>query len=340
MPASSARLVTLAAYPRKLLRLFAEDWQIGPDALLAGSQLTLAQLDRADRLVPVIDVFVVFMNAQRLCPEPDLALRYARQLMPGTHGLLGTATLTAPDLRAVVALYYHFLAVAAPFVLLHQETRPGRQQVIIETITDIQVDEAFLMQLVTVAGFNIIASLLPERVREIMLHLTSAPPAWADALQAHCQRTVHFHASFNGLSIPDDLLDAPLPGGDAERHAVALAELNARMDTLLVRGSFIDAVRQYLRSHEAPLPRLGDAAAAFALSPRAFRNRLAQQGESFQGLLDDERRYLAERLLRDPEMSVKTVAWRLGFRESSNFSRVFKRWTGDTPMAWRERARR
>lgn len=338
MSASSARLFTLAAYPRKLLQLCAEEWQIAPEALLAGSQLTSEQLDRADRLVSLIDVFIVFHNAQRLCPEPDLALRYARLLMPNAHGLLGTATLTAPDLRAVLALYYHYLAVVAPFMLLHQEPRRGRQQVVMELITEPTVDAAFLMQLVTVAGFNIIAALLPTRAREIMLHLTCAPPSWVDALQQHCQRTVHFHASFNGISIPDDLLDAPLPGGDAIRHAAALGELNARMDLLLVRGSFIDAVRQYLRRHEAPLPRLSDVAGAFALSPRAFRNRLAQQGASFQSLLDEERQHLAEMLLRDPAMSVKTVAWRLGFRESSNFSRVFKRWTGETPMAWRARA--
>ena len=73
----------------------------------------------------------------------------------------------------------------------------------------------------------------------------------------------------------------------------------------------------------------------FSLSVRTFRNRLSQQGETFQGILDAERQRQARQLLAETALSVKEIAWQLGFRESSNFSRVFKRWSGQTPLDYR-----
>ncbi len=328
--------MTIAAYPRKLIQLFESEWQIAAGQLLEGTRLTMEQLDRPDRLVSLVDVFLVFHNAARLCPEPDLALRYARCLPPSSHGQLGMATLTAASLREVIDLYYQYMAVVAPFVLLHREQRRNQLVLVLDMITELPAHEAFVMELLLTTAFNIIEPLLGPRVRELGLHLASAPPAYAASLQAHCLGTVNFNASFNGLSIPLSLLDAPNPSADAETHAVLLQQISQRMDQLMTRGSFVEAVRQYLQRHEGPLPRMSAVADAFSLSVRTFRNRLGQQGSSFQALLDQQRQEQACVLLRESEVSVKEIAYRLGFRESSNFSRVFKRWTGMTPLDYRQ----
>lgn len=333
---TSNRLVTIAAYPRKLIQLFESEWQIGPEKLLEGSRLTLDQLDRPDRLVSLVDVFVVFNNAIRLSPEPDLALRYAHLLPPGSHGQLGMATVTAASLRDVIELYYDYMAVVAPFMLLHQEQRGGQQRLVFELITELPAHEGFVMELMLTAAFNIAERMLGTQVRELGLHLTSAPPVYAARLQAYCHGTVNFNASFNGLSIPLHLLDAPNASADAEAHAGLLLQINERMDQLLARGSFVDAVRQYLSRHGGPLPRMNAVAEAFSLSVRTFRNRLSLHGTSFQVLLDEQRQAQARILLRETDVSVKEIAYRLGFRESSNFSRVFKRWTGVTPLDYRQ----
>lgn len=333
---TQSRLVTIAVYPHKLIQLFESEWQVAPERLLAGTSLTLEQLDRPDRLVPLVDVFQMFLNAMVLCPEPDLALRYGRLLLPSEHGQLGLATLTAPTLRDVVALYYNYMAVVAPFLLTHQEERNQHLQVVFEMITDLRADEAFVMELVLMAAFNITERILGDQVRAMSLNFTSPPPAYADRLQEACRGTAHFNASFNGLNIPQSLLDAPIASADPVQHARALQVINERMDQLMARGSFANAVRQYLSRHEGPLPRMTDVADAFSLSVRTFRNRLSQQGETFQGILDAERQRQARQLLAETALSVKEIAWQLGFRESSNFSRVFKRWSGLTPLDFRQ----
>ena len=63
--------------------------------------------------------------------------------------------------------------------------------------------------------------------------------------------------------------------------------------------------------------------------------RLKTEGVTFEQVLDGLRRRLALKLVRDPALPVKELAWRLGFSDPAAFSRAFKRWTGKSPRAFR-----
>ena len=71
------------------------------------------------------------------------------------------------------------------------------------------------------------------------------------------------------------------------------------------------------------------------MSGRTLQRRLAEQDTSFQELVDDARRDLAKRLLRETEFSLIEVAFMTGFSEQSALTRAFKRWVGSTPGAYR-----
>ncbi|XXX72352.1 helix-turn-helix transcriptional regulator [Sorangium sp. So ce134] len=77
----------------------------------------------------------------------------------------------------------------------------------------------------------------------------------------------------------------------------------------------------------------------FAVTPRTLQRRLRDEGASFRALLDDVRRELSMRYLRDPRRSASEAAYLLGFRGVSAFYRGFERWTGLTPAELRRQAR-
>jgi AraC-like DNA-binding protein len=58
-------------------------------------------------------------------------------------------------------------------------------------------------------------------------------------------------------------------------------------------------------------------------------------GYSYQTLVDESRRQLAERLLRKTDFSLAEVAFMTGFSEQSAFTRAFRRWAGQTPRSFR-----
>src|SRR5439155_14958410 len=84
-------------------------------------------------------------------------------------------------------------------------------------------------------------------------------------------------------------------------------------------------------------PDLEHVAATLHMSDRTLRRRLADEGVSFRGLLDEIRAQIAEELLVSGGLPVAEVAERLGYLEVSSFSQAFRRWKGVGPREFRSR---
>jgi AraC-like DNA-binding protein len=81
----------------------------------------------------------------------------------------------------------------------------------------------------------------------------------------------------------------------------------------------------------------GDQAAKrLNLHRRTLSRRLRAQGTSFQRVLDGVRFEVACELLADAARPTSEVAARLGYAEPSAFGRAFRRWSGTSPLRWRE----
>lgn len=76
-------------------------------------------------------------------------------------------------------------------------------------------------------------------------------------------------------------------------------------------------------------------AAALCMSPTTLQLKLSQRGTHFQRLLDEIRKDLACNYIRQGTRSVTEVTFLLGFTDTSNFTRAFKRWTGVSPTEYK-----
>lgn len=94
-------------------------------------------------------------------------------------------------------------------------------------------------------------------------------------------------------------------------------------------------LRDYLAQEiETKTPSLVDAARALNMSERKLQQRLQSEGFQFKNILDEVKQTYAIKWLSDGFKSVSQIAWALGFKEVSSFSRAFKRWTGQSPSAF------
>jgi len=72
-----------------------------------------------------------------------------------------------------------------------------------------------------------------------------------------------------------------------------------------------------------------------AMSETTLQSKLAQRDTSFQVLLDEIRAELASTYLRQAKYHITEIAFLLGFSDTSNFARAFRRWTGRSPTEFR-----
>ncbi|MGS2809539.1 helix-turn-helix domain-containing protein [Nocardia sp. MW-W600-9] len=92
------------------------------------------------------------------------------------------------------------------------------------------------------------------------------------------------------------------------------------------------AILDELAAGDLELPAV---AARFAASPRTFQRRLAEAGTTWREEVDAVRRERAERLLRETDLPIRSIAARLGYTDARALRRSFRRWTGQSPDAFR-----
>jgi AraC-like DNA-binding protein len=80
---------------------------------------------------------------------------------------------------------------------------------------------------------------------------------------------------------------------------------------------------------------VGAIARTLAVSQRTLQRRLADEGTTYQAVLDDVRREMAERHLHDTALAIAEISFLLGYSEPAAFHRAFKRWHGVTPQTYR-----
>jgi AraC-like DNA-binding protein len=176
-------------------------------------------------------------------------------------------------------------------------------------------------------------ALLPDT----RLAFTHASPPWAAEYETRLQGIdVTFGAPVCVLDLPASFMSTRCITADQAtfEQAVRMCE---RAESQRDNGcDLAQRVLDRLLDRDGDYPSLTEMAAELAMSGRTFIRKLKAHDTSYQMLLDDVRQELAIWYLRQSDLSVERIAERLGYRDTSNFSRTCKRWFGLTPRQIRQ----
>ena len=138
------------------------------------------------------------------------------------------------------------------------------------------------------------------------------------------------------IAFPVTLLDQPV----ASSSRLLFTLLGGYLDRVKAasRTSIAERVQDYIRgalpSGNCSIERC---AAKLGMSVRTLQANLSQSGLKFCDILERQRIELARNYLGQDQLSLDDVAANLGYSEQSSFGRAFKRWTGTTPLLYRQR---
>jgi AraC-like DNA-binding protein len=146
-----------------------------------------------------------------------------------------------------------------------------------------------------------------------------------------------FDAPCYGFAFDAELADAPLVSADTALHAAHCEHLEFLQARLWEPRSFALRVRELIACElRRGRPTSWDVARQLQISRRTLVRRLNSEGTSFKAQLDELRRQLALNLVGRPQPSLMEITTLLGFSQVQAFHRAFRRWTGQTPMQYRE----
>lgn len=276
-----------------------------------------------------------WLIATELTADPCIGLRVARCFSPASLQSLGFAWLTSDslyDALARVVRYFRAIsdAMELELSLAGDECRLSVGRVLYRRRSQDQSQDALWSALVSLCRVSCGESFAP-----LSLELVRRQPPCAAEFYALFRAPIRFGAERDAMVFRRDDVERPLPTANralARHNERIVADYLARLDD----DNFSDRVR--IRLVES-LPSGGvdaaDVARALNVSVRTLQRRLADEGTTYSGLLDQARRELAVRFIGEQRMPVKEATYVLGFSEPANFSRAFKRWTGVSPSDFR-----
>lgn len=307
------------------------------DALLRDAGLDGEALNDPTGRFSIDDVSALWEMAVARSGKTTLGLSKALALAYGNLGIVRYAMMSCPTLLGALGRlvrYMNVISNAATFSLTEDAggywfelghlggERPVPRQ---------RVEFGMLTMLTSCSWFT--GRELTPLVVEFVYPVPADP-------QAHRQVfgcPLRFGGPANRALLRRADLMLPLSARDA-----AMAQLHEQLvDEELERLEGASTSRQVRRILAAQLSssqiRREQVAAALSISDRTLQRRLHAERTSFQQLLDDTRRELAQLYLRKPRTSVKHVAELLGFEDQSNLFRACRRWFGESPAQYRAR---
>ena len=324
----------LPNFPRLILSVLRDEGYAEGD-LLDGLGITSEKLaDEAFRLnAEQHEAFI--LRALSITHDPHLAVRLSDRVDIATSSLAVMAVINSGRISRALNLFSRygrlFTRTLETSVRDHEDTLAI---VLNPTVTNAQVQyfalSAYALFLDRLFLTPLDGAHLVQRL-ELVLPM---PPQFTE-MRAQIGFPVVFDRSENRVILDPALIDAPLKQADPQTVRLLEEMCEIQLASAMAEGGLQSQVQAIFLNNISAPPKLDELARTLGLSARSLRRRLHDAGTSYQKLLEGTRAGLARSLLNETREPIAAIAYELGFENPSHFGRAFKRWTGQSPSAFR-----
>lgn len=307
--------------------------------LLRRWEIPRASLEDPDFRYPHRRWVELWLEVERLSGDPCIGLHAAEQLPAEHFDLVDYVIAASPDLGAGLERFERYFAIVSTGVA--HRLRDAGDVVYLErhyapdAITRVPHPAEFGLACVALRS----RPLTQIDWRPLYVRFAHRAPPSAAEHQRIFGCPVTFDAELSAIAFDRRSLAIPMKAPRPELCRLLDAHAQDLLRKLPAQEGLIDLARRALLEElRGGDPELGNVARKLGMSSRTLQRRLREAGTSHQLLLEEVRRDLGLRYVRDPSLGVAEVAFLLGFSEVSNFYRAFRRWTGSTPIEYRAAA--
>ena len=311
---------------------------VDADQLLRDAGIEPDEYENTDKRVPFETAERLFRLAVERTGDPSIGLSIVDHMNPTAYGALGVAMLCSSTIRNLFRRFERFFDIVSTLErACFYDTDYGGYFVEEPYVRYSEVTRGVHADAFAAVVVRFIRLVYQPDYAPRLVELSSAPPdKLHDRYRDHFGPNIRFGAEKTAIHVNTSDLDAPLTGSNA-----SLAFHNDQLATAILadlkkhdlRARVYARLLEYLPAGDCSREKV---AHSLYMSESAFQKKLKADGTSYQEVLDKTRAELAKHYLGKSGISISEAAFLLGFTDSSNFSRAFKRWTGESPTEYRE----
>lgn len=305
-----------------------------------GTGLTQASINDPNQMVPLQKIIQIIDNGVRVTGDDLLGLRFGLTRRFKHLGLIGYLGRTAANMRMVIYNLDRYGDVFSESIDLVLDKLDSDGVLAWKYLLPAKVDTDRFAELQAsqfVAGAN---AILPRRIVPRLIEFKHQRKHNVREFERLMGCPVAFGAKGNAIHFHQADLDLPLDTHDEslnkllQHHADLVLSQRPKNRTdieIEVERAIADRMATGQTSVNVVARDLG-------MSGRTLARRLGDANTTYQTVLSNFRRAMAERYLRKSDMSQSEIAYLLGYSDVSSFASAFKRWTGQSPGELRQSA--
>jgi AraC-like DNA-binding protein len=320
----------------RVLLAVAETHGLTQQACLKDSGICADNLSSAHNLIETRQELQVIRNIiQQLGSEVPLGVETGLRHHITTFGAWGFAMLSSPSIRAAINIALKYLRLSSVFCHLNMVEEGDKTLLLIDHQSLPEDLQYFLAERDFTTLMSLQRDILPLQLPVFSLEVALPAPVYTDRFPEMTGYAVKFDQPRSCITVNTSLLEMPLPQADPftlARYEAECVQLLARRETL---GRYSQKIQHHLLAQPAQMPTINDMASRLNINTRTLQRQLAEEGFTYEHLVEGVREDLAENLLMQTSLSIEQIAENLGYSEVSAFSRAFKRWKGIAPTKFR-----
>lgn len=268
---------------------------------------------------------------------PGLATKIGRQIACGDYGLYGCTLLSKRSLEEALlfSIKYHSLV-----------TRTSRFSVTpVDSQHNIYVCMDILMQ-PEIRDFNeeLQVAINLTMIREVVGDPNFVPirilfsvkkPQHVDIIREFAGCELIFEQDVTGIVLSHEQLKTRSDKSNPLALPLLLKSCDEHILDFMHRNEVVESVYNWVSQNIHNDLKLDKIASELCISERTLRRKLAENGTSFSAICVEIKQGFAKKYIKETTLSYDDISESLGFKDTSNFRRAFKDWTGMTPAQYR-----
>lgn len=317
---------------------------LGGDAQELKQQFSLSEnkLGQPDGRISIPRYMRLGLSGIEQTGRADLGLEMGKRAKIPFFGLTGFLAMTAKDIEAACTVMAHYERLSSTNCRGQSSfyLEDGKGVANFYSISPYNEYNLFVVDAVLASQYKVIEWLSDRTGAIERVEVEFEAPAYAKAYEDFFQCPVLFGQARNALIIKPSALSWPLVQHDKN----AFLNLKKICDEQLVKITRDRSLSEKVMDEISPLlegqtPSIEQVSDSLGMPPWTLRRKLQDQSTSFQELLNDTRKSLAESYMKDTDLAIGEIAYLLGFSSPTAFQRAFKRWTDESPGHYRKRFR-
>jgi len=318
-----------------LLWKYMESCGIDPEPIYIKAGINPKLLSNPQARININCVDELWRLADTIIDDPCLGVKMSEFWHPSMMGALGYAWLVSSTLRRGMNRTVRYIHVVTEDLNLELTDTPAGLKLSLDLEKSIftlpQHHDLVMAIIMHMCRFNYGDELLATEIK-----LAHAEPDCSQSIADYFRSEVQFDAEQSSITIAR--ADADLELSSANKQlALMHDEILMKYLIEIKKGDIVDQVRSIILEN-LPDGHVSDKLVAkeLNLSERSMQRRLQEHQTTFRGLLDGVREMVAKQYIENPMNRMSDIAFLLGFSEQSAFSRAFKKWTGMSPVQYRD----